>query len=57
MKIPTDKAMRTILGNVTMQVAPPSDQMCNKCKWGHLVVELATNAIGATWWLNLKKYN
>ena len=30
-----------------MQVAPSSGQICNKCKWRHLVAKFATNVSGA----------
>ena len=28
-----------------MQVAPSGGQICNECKWRHLVAKFATNAI------------
>ena len=33
-----------------MQVAPSGGQICNKCKWRHLVAKFATNVSGAIWW-------
>ena len=33
-----------------MQVVPYGGQICNYCKWCHLVVIFATNASGAIWW-------
>ena len=35
-----------------MQVAPFGGQICNLCKWRHLVVKFATNASGAIWLTN-----
>merc|ERR1711911_451456 len=29
-------------------------QICNLCKWRHLVAKFATNASGAIWWPNLQ---
>ena len=29
-------------------------QICNLCKWRHLVAKCATNASDATWWANLQ---
>ena len=37
-----------------MQAAPSGGQICNQCKWRHLVAKFATNASGAIWWPNLK---
>ena len=37
----TDDANRAILHNVTMQVTPPGDQICNLYKWRHLVTKLS----------------
>ena len=37
-----------------MQVAPSGGQICNLCKWRHLVAKFATNASGAIWWPNLQ---
>ena len=33
-----------------MQVAPSGGQICNLCKWRHLVANFATNASGTIWW-------
>ena len=33
-----------------MQVAPSGGQICNQCKWRHLVAKFGTNASGAIWW-------
>ena len=43
----TDNANRAIQGNVAMQVAPSGGQICNLCKWCHLVANFATYASGA----------
>ena len=32
-----------------MQVAPSGGQICNACKWRHLVAKFATYASGAIW--------
>ena len=37
-----------------MQVAPSGGQICNLCKWRHLVAKFVTDASGATWWPNLE---
>ena len=37
-----------------MQVVPSGGQICNQCKWRHLVAKFATNASGAIWWPNLQ---
>ena len=37
-----------------MQVAPSGGQICNKCKWCHLVAKFGTNASCALWWPNLE---
>ena len=37
-----------------MQVAPSGGQICNYCKWCHLVVKFATDTSGAIWWPNLQ---
>ena len=37
-----------------MQVAPSGGQICNKCKWCHLVAKFGTNASCAIWWPNLE---
>ena len=37
-----------------LQVAPSSGQICNICKWCHLVAKFAINASGAIWWPNLQ---
>ena len=37
-----------------MQVVPSGGQICNKCKWCHLVVKFGTNASCAIWWPNLE---
>ena len=36
-----------------MQVVPSGGQICNQCKWRHLVAKFATYASGAIWWPNL----
>ena len=36
-----------------MQVAQSGGQICNLCKWRHLVAKFVTNASGAIWWPNL----
>ena len=58
----TDIANRAIQGNVTMQLptlepiqlAPPSHQILNKCKWCPQVAKCITNASSAIWWPNLQ---
>ena len=35
-------------------MAPAGSQICNKCKWCHLVAKFGTNASGAIWWPNLE---
>ena len=35
-------------------MAPSGGQICNSCKWCHLVAKFATNASGAIWWSNLQ---
>ena len=37
-----------------MQVAPSGGQICNKCKWCHLVAKFGTNASCAIWWPSLE---
>ena len=37
-----------------MQVAPSGGNICNECRWRHLVVKFAINASGAIWWPNLQ---
>ena len=37
-----------------MQVAPSGGQICNLCKWCHLVAKLVTKANIATWWPKLE---
>ena len=37
-----------------MQMAPSGGQICNLCKWRHLVAKFETYASGATWWPNLE---
>ena len=37
-----------------MQVTPYGGQICNLCKWRHLVDKCATNASGAIWWTILQ---
>ena len=32
-----------------MQVAQSGGQICNQCKWRHLVAKIGTNASGAIW--------
>ena len=36
-----------------MQVVPSCGQICNTCKWRHLVANFANYASGAIWWSNL----
>ena len=36
-----------------MQVAPSGGQICNKCKWCHLVAKFGTNA-SCVWWPSLE---
>ena len=38
----TDNANRAIQGNVALQVMLPGGQLCNQCKWRHLVANFAT---------------
>ena len=59
--IPTDNVNRAIPGNVAMHVTQPGDQLvpsggqiCNQCKWRHLVAKIGTNASSATWWPKLE---
>ena len=40
----TDKVNRTIQDNVAMQVTQPGGQVCNLCKWRHLMANIRTNA-------------
>ena len=40
----TDKVNRVIQGNVAMQVTQPGGQVCNLCKWRHLMANIRTNA-------------
>ena len=35
-------------------MVPPGGQICNLCKWCHLVAKFAANANGAIWWPNLQ---
>ena len=44
----TDEAIKTIPGNEAMQVAPPGGQICNPCKWRHLVAKFANDSCHAT---------
>jgi len=37
-----------------MKVPPSGGQICNLCKWRHLVAKFATNTSGAIWWSNLQ---
>ena len=37
-----------------MQVAPSGGQICNLCKWRHLVAKFVTNASGAILWPKLQ---
>ena len=37
-----------------MQVVLSRGQICNQCKWRHLVAKFGTNASGAIWWPNLE---
>ena len=38
-----------------MQVAPSGGQICNLCKWRHLVAKFGTNASGVMLLLNLNQ--
>ena len=40
----TDNTNRAIQGNVAMQMAQPGGQVCNLCKWRHLMANIRTNA-------------
>ena len=40
----TDNTNRAIQSNVAMQVTKPGDQVCNLCKWCHLMANISTNA-------------
>ena len=40
----TDNTNRAIQGNVAMQVTQPGGQVCNLCKWRHLMANIRTNA-------------
>ena len=33
-----------------IQVVPPGGQICNQCKWRHLLAKIVSNASGANWW-------
>ena len=44
---------RAIPINMAMQVAPPHGQLCNKCKWRHLVAKFGANASDTFWGSNL----
>ena len=35
-----------------MQVAPSGGQICDQCKWRHLVAKFGINVGGAIWWPN-----
>ena len=35
-------------------MVPSCGQICNQCKWRHLVAKFATNASSAIWWPNLQ---
>ena len=50
----TEDADMGLLDDMTMQVAPPGDQVCYQCKWRHLMAKFGTSASGATWWPSLK---
>ena len=39
-----DNTNRAIQGNVAMQVTQPGGQVCNLCKWRHLMANIRTNA-------------
>ena len=39
-----DNTNRPIQGNVAMQVTQPGGQVCNLCKWCHLMTNIRTNA-------------
>ena len=55
--IQTDRANRTIQGNVTMQVmqvVQPGGKLWNQCKWRHLVAKFTNDASSAIWWPNLQ---
>ena len=40
----TDNTNIAIQGNVAMQVTQPGGQVCNLCKWRHLMANIRTNA-------------
>ena len=40
----TDNTNRAIQGNVAMQVTQPGGQVCNLCKWRHMMANIKTNA-------------
>ena len=40
----TDNTNRAIRGNIAMQVTQPGGQVCNLCKWRHLMANIRTNA-------------
>ena len=40
----TDDTNRAIQGNVAMQMTQPGGQVCNLCKWRHLMANIRTNA-------------
>ena len=56
----TDDANRIFQCNVAMQVAnfgtkaPSGGQICNQCKWRHLVAKFGTDSSGTIWWPNLE---
>ena len=39
----TDYANMAIQGNVAMHVTLPGGQLCNQCKWRHLVAKFGAN--------------
>ena len=55
----TNLISRNVTGDIwwpkseLMQVAPSGGQICNLCKWRHLVAKFATNASGVMLLLNL----
>ena len=40
----TDNTNTAIQGNIAMQVTQPGGQVCNLCKWRHLMANIRTNA-------------
>ena len=47
--------VKQVIQNIqVIQVTQPGGQICNQCKWHHLVAKFGTNAIGAIWWTTLQ---